>query len=131
MSKNNSTTTDTFYISVANREGENISYQSVSSGEWTRLDGEKALSHSFLMDSFRKIMGRTLTLIDASIHDKQQNKAMKDIVRNIFSDEMEFAAQFAFDQEKLDKMANASYEEADPADIKSVTIEEALGVDTE
>ena len=88
--------------------------------------GEKALSHLFLMDSFRKLMGRTLTLVDSSITDKQQNKAMKDILRGIFSDEMEFAAQLAFDQKKITVAASKAYEKNEMEG--TVEIEEVLGV---
>ena len=108
-----------------------VGYETVEISKHVAIEGEKALSHSFLMDSFRKIMGRTLTLIDSSVTDKQQNKAMKDIVRNIFSDEMEFAAEFAYDQEKFRKMADNHYKDVSDEEIEAsaVTIEEALGVE--
>lgn len=94
---------------------------------------EKALSHSFLMDSFRKVMGKTLTIIDASVIDKAQNKAIKDLLRGVFSDEMEFAAEMAFDQEVTTKLADESFEELSEEEkkevMKGVSIEEALGVE--
>lgn len=90
-------------------------------------EGERLLSHSFFMDSMRRLMGKTLTIIDASIVDRQHNKAVKDLVRNMFSDEMEHEGSWAYDQEVIAKMA----EESMPDDIsllETVTIEEALGV---
>lgn len=94
------------------------------------VKGEKALSHSFLMDTLRKVMGRTLTVIDSSITDKQQNKAMKDIIRGIISDELDFAAEMAFDQKVLQKMADDHFEGATDEEIvaSSVPLEEVLGV---
>lgn len=94
------------------------------------IKGEKALSHSFLMDTLRKVMGRTLTVIDASVHEKTQNKAIKDIIRTIFSDEIEFSSQMAFDQNILTEMANKHFEGVSDEDLDrhSVTTEEALGV---
>ena len=62
--------------------------------------GERLLTHASSTPS-RKVMGRTLTIIDASIKDRQHNKAVKDLIRGIFSDEMEFAADMCFDQQKL------------------------------
>lgn len=96
--------------------------------------GERALSHSFLMDTLRKVMGKTLTVVDASVHDKTQNKAIKDLLRGIFSDEMEFSAEMAFDQEIQQKLAEDSFgalsEEEQEQVLKSaVSIEEVLGVE--
>jgi len=116
-------------IVLVKREQDVISYEPVSIDEYNAYEGEKALSHSFVMDCFRKIMGRTLTIIDASVHEKQQNKAMKDLVRNIFSDEMEFVADMAYDQEIICKMANETADEIGIENMQSVSIEEALGVE--
>lgn len=95
------------------------------------VEGEKALSYSFIMDTMRKLMGRTLTIIDASVHDKIQNKAMKDLVRNIYSDEMNFSADMAYDQNVLKKQAEEYFENVsdEELDKSQVTIEEALGVE--
>ena len=89
-------------------------------------EGERFISYEFLLDTMRKLMGRTLTLLDASIVDKTQNKAVKDVVRNIFSDEMEFATDWAWDQKVVDAMIP---EDIDPAELGTATIEEALGVE--
>lgn len=90
--------------------------------------GERALTHGFVMDILRKVMGGTLTIIDASIHDEKQNKAIKDLIRRVISDEMEFAAEWAFDQKEFQKMVDEiSEEELDK--LESVSIEEALGIE--
>jgi hypothetical protein len=105
-------------------------YLNGSGESYGAVPGERLLTHSFLMDSFRKLMGRTLTIIDASVHEEIQNKAMKDLVRNVYSDEMEFASDWAFDQEILVKMGEENFEELSDEEMENsaVTIEEALGV---
>jgi len=111
---------------VVEKDGGFLSYSPVNILNHEVKYGEKALSHSFLMDSFRKIMGRTLTVIDASIVDKNQNKAIKDVIREIFSDEMQFASELAFDQEELSKVATESFDKGEMGE--GISIEEALGV---
>lgn len=92
--------------------------------------GEKLLTHGFLMDSFRKLMGRTLTLIDSSVTSEKQNKAMKDIVRGIFSGEMEFAADMCFDQKILTKQAEEAFDGLSDDEIPApISVEEVLGVE--
>lgn len=118
-------------IILVTNEKNCVAYESVDIENYNGTCGEKALTHSFLMDTLRKIMGRTLTMIDASIPEKQQNKAMKDIIRNIFSDEMEFSSNWAFDQNELEKQAEEYFEGVDDEELEkhSVSVEEALGVE--
>lgn len=98
-----------------------------SSSDYFMSEGERLLSHSFFMDSMRRLMGKTLTIVEASINDREQKKAVKDLVRNMFSDEMEHEGNWAYDQNILASLAEASMPE-DPKDWKSVSIEEVLGV---
>ena len=113
-------------VRAGREEDDYVFYKVEKIEDYKGVDGEKLLTHSFLMDTLRKVMGRTLTIIDASVSEKQQNKAMKDLVRQIFSDEMEFSAQWAFDQKKLDAMIP---EDVDPKELGTVSIEQALGVE--
>lgn len=48
----------------------------------------KEISYYHIENRFRLTAGKVLTLIDASIPDKQQNKAFKDLVKQIFSNEI-------------------------------------------
>jgi hypothetical protein len=124
-------------VVVVGKEKEFVSYQSMPLAEWVNahtmgsagtasgtvekfVASERLLTHGFLMDTMRKLMGKTLTIIDASVSGPQ-NKAMKDLVRGTFSDEMGFAAEWAFDQKNIEDL-----EDLDGAD--AVSIEEALGV---
>jgi len=112
-------------IATCHRTSEDFhSYELVKLKDWKGADGEHLLTHAFLMDTMRKLMGRALTIIDASISGTQ-NKAMKDLVRQAFSDEMSFAADWAFDQNKLMAMVP---DDIDPETLGTVTVEEALGV---
>lgn len=132
---------ETKIVVVANQfNSEGVSYQFVNINDYFcetgkcgavhAMSGEKALSHSFVLDTLRKIMGKTLTIIDSSIDDERKNKAMKDLVRNVISDEMQFSAGMAFDQEILTEMAEEHFDGMSDEEIEasSVTIEEALGV---
>lgn len=122
-------------------EGDFISYRKVDIDDYFcrgeacssggAAEGERALTHSFVMDVLRKVMGKTLTIIDASIQDKTQNKAIKDLLRQVISDEMEFTAEWGFDQEVFQKMVEESSKEMTEEEIKNsaVSIEEALGVE--
>ena len=113
-------------VVVVKKEEGFVSYQKVEASNYETNCGERFLSHGFLMDTLRKVMGRTLTIIDSSIVDKQQNKAMKDLIRGIFSDEMEFSAEWAFDQDKVQALIP---EDVEINEVDAVTIEEALGVE--
>lgn len=125
-------------------EGDFISYRKVDIDDYFcrggacssggAAAGERALTHSFVMDVLRKVMGKTLTIIDASIQDKTQNKAIKDLLRQVISDEMEFTAEWGFDQEVITELADKSFQamsEEEQTEVlkSSVSIEEALGVE--
>lgn len=99
-----------------------LAYETLPIEKWEPQFGERLITHAFLMDVLRKVMGRVLTVIDASVVG-QQNKAMKDIVREIISNEMEFAADMCFDQKQLQEQVSLNMKEIEP-----VTIEDALGV---
>lgn len=127
-------------VAVGKLNNEGVTYQTLNINDYFcetgkcgavhAISGEKALSHSFVLDTLRKVMGKTLTIIDSSIDDERKNKAMKDLVRSVISDEMQFSAEMAFDQEVLSEMAEEHFDGMSDEEIEkhSVTIEEALGV---
>ena len=98
-----------------------------SSEDYILSNGERLLSHSFVMDTMRKLMGRTLTILDASISDREQKKALKDLIRNIYSDEMDFSARWAFDQSVIEALIPDDLTETEIAG-SAISIEQALGV---
>ena len=95
-----------------------------SSEDYHLHDGEHLFSHGFITDSYRKIMGRTLTIIDASITDKQHNKAIKDLLRQVFNDELCFSSEWGFDQEVIQKGLNTETMDGSEA----LSVEDVLGV---
>lgn len=117
-------------VSVS-REDNFVGYKILPIDSFETGTDERFFTHGFLLDSFRKIMGKTLTIIDASIQDKQQNKAMKDLIRNVFSDEIGFASEMGYDQKLIDELVMESCEEMSDEEIEksAMTIEEVLGVE--
>lgn len=105
---------------------EYIGYQLVDSDVYEFMEGEHLFSHSFIKDSYRKIMGKTLTIIDASIVDKQHNKAVKDLLRQIFNEELCFSSDWGYDQEAIQKHLPNDIAEMDGSEALSV--EDVLGV---
>jgi hypothetical protein len=93
-----------------------------SSEDYQLSDGESLASFSLIKDTMRKLMGKTLTVIDASIMDKQQNKAVKDIIKSAFNEELCFASELCFDQEIIQKNLPEDYEPSagDALDIEDV-----------
>lgn len=91
-----------------------VSYEYKKIEKVEGVANEKALSMSYLLDSYRKLLGRVLTTIDASITGTQQNKAIKDIIKKAFSDETEFASNMVYDQDEICKIANDSFESLSP-----------------
>lgn len=93
-------------------------------GDYNVREGENLFSHSFIKDSYRKIMGRTLTIIDASLIDKQHNKAVKDLLRQVFNDEICFSSEWGYDQKKIQK--DLDIDSLDGTEFMSV--EDVLGI---
>jgi len=51
-----------------------------------KIDGkERAVRFERLKDDIKDLSGRVLTIVDASIADKTQNKAMKDLIKSQFA----------------------------------------------
>jgi hypothetical protein len=103
------------------------SYEIQDIKKYVAFEGERALTNSFVMHLLGKIMGKTLTIIDASVVDKQQNKSMKDLLRGVFSNAMDITSEFGFDQKIICKIANDSCPD-NLEGTEEVSIEEALGV---
>lgn len=92
------------------------------------IEGERLLSYAFLMNSFRKLLGSSLTVIDASIQDPRQNKAIKDLIRKAYSSEIAFVADFAFDQEILGEMAEEALKNGEMIDIEH-DVDKVIGLE--
>ena len=120
----------TIKIVTTKKVQDGTEYIELTGEQWLKTDtlffDEKLITHTFLLSSLSRLLGKTLTVIDASVVDKQQNKAMKDMLRNIFSNEMNLTADRCFDQEKTCELANECVKEG--TKIVPVSVEEVLGI---
>ncbi len=90
--------------------------------------GPKLADHAFILRVMGHLLGKVLTTVEATTSNEHQAKAIKDLMRGHFSEEMEFVGSMLFDQEEVNKMAEESMEGLSDEDIVSVEIEEVLGV---
>lgn len=71
-----------------------------------------------------------LTLIEASISDKEQRKAQKDMVKGMFSEEMERVTDMMYSRKKIDEwcqIANGQVEGLSDEDMpKPVDVEDII-----
>lgn len=108
-------------VSVSNK-GDYVSYSKEPVNEYDIVEGEKLFSFSFVKDSHRKLIGKMLTIVDSSIENDRQCKAMKDLVRTAFNEELCFASEMGFDQDIIQKKIEDIPEE----ELEAVDIEEVL-----
>jgi len=121
-------------IIVCEKQGNLVSYPVRDISKLEVEFGEKAIAFSLVMDLFRKIMGKTLTIIDSSIVEPKQNKAMKDLLRDVFDKQLTFVSGLAFNQDEICKMAEEAYKEnpngcGEEVNPEEVSIEQVLGVE--
>lgn len=130
MHLNNNTPKGIVYVS-----SESPAYKTY---RWTDFNGKdveqpyvSAADHSFVLNTLKGLTGRVLTLVEASCSDKEQRKAMKDIVKMIFSEEMNHVSSIMFSKKYNDDLcayaddyAAKHPEEFDPS--KLVDIEDII-----
>ncbi len=56
--------------------------KNISLEEFAKKMKEHTLSADAMSSQIRFLAGRILTIVDASVHEEKQNKAMKDLIRN-------------------------------------------------
>ena|SRR3990167_6819073 len=54
---------------------------------------EATMPLSGVCSQFNFLMGKVLTIIDASIADERQNKALKDLIKNSFREQMDWVTK--------------------------------------
>lgn len=80
---------------MKNRE-KSIDSSQVLSGEELAEKIEKGkLPLSSIMAQFNFLQGKVLTIIDASIQDERQNKALKDLIKNSFYEQMDWVTKLS------------------------------------
>ena len=92
------------------------------------IKGTKLADHAFVLRVMGHLLGKVLTTVEASTPNEKQAKAIKDLMRGHFSEEMEFVGSMLFDQNELDRVATESMKDIPDDEIVSVEIEEVLGV---
>jgi hypothetical protein len=84
-----------------------------------------AADHSFVLATLKGISGRMLTLVEASITDKEQRKALKDIVKIMFSEEMNHVEATMFSRKYIDELCTWAEENA-PEELEPVDVEDII-----
>lgn len=92
------------------------------------IEGTKLADHAFVLRIMGHLLGKVLTTIEASTANEKQAKAIKDLMRGHFSQEMEFVGGQMFDQQKLNETAEEAMAELPDDEIRAVEIDEVLGV---
>lgn len=84
--------------------------------------------YGFIKGNLTNLLGRILTIIDASISEKVQNKAVKDIIRGEFIDEYVHLSNSLCNQDEMDKLTkNFSDEEIEEMQKKAISLDEVAG----
>jgi len=81
--------------------------------------------YSFIQNELKHMLGKTLTLIDASIAGAMQNKAVKDTVKQMYIDEYCNLSNRMFNKKYWDKLKV----DIDNSPAEEVSIDEALDIE--
>jgi hypothetical protein len=100
---------------------------------WTELDTAVVIEqprvsyadHTFVLEVLKRISGQMLTLVEASISDKEQRKALKDVVKGFFSEEMNHVSELMYSKEYMEELCQYAEENA-PEDLEPVDVEEII-----
>lgn len=68
------------------------------------LEGQYLADFQFVKRVIGHLMGKVLTVVEATTPSDGQAKAIKDIMRGHFSDELSFVSEHMFDQNELNRM---------------------------
>lgn len=74
----------------------------------------KEVGYFRIEDSFRHLAGKILTIIDASISDKQQLKAIKDLIKKDFWIEIDKWQQYYWEGKQGHSVPNLEHQNRDP-----------------
>lgn len=95
--------------------------------EGSPFEGEKLATNAFIMRVMGHLLGKVLTTIEATTANEKQAKAIKDLMRGHFSEEMDFVGSILFDQKELDESATEAFDNGEI--MAPVAIDEVLGLD--
>lgn len=93
--------------------------KNISLEEFSKKIKENTLSAEAMSSQIRFLAGRILTIIDASVHEEKQNKAMKDLIRNEVASTLSHITTLATEgcelvvsDKEAEKIVESSLEEA-------------------
>ena len=98
-----------------------MSKETISVQGLGKLFLEKRFSGEWVCSQLRFLLGRVLTIVDSSIIDAKQNKAMKDLVKGEFVDKLGHVSDILSDGRDI-----VAPEGFDPS--QTVSEDEALGL---
>lgn len=89
--------------------------------------GTSAFTYGVVQDRLRQMLGKVLTVIDASYTNERQLKAVKDIIRKEFATEM--GELWEMSEPKYQEIIDASTEDLTEEELEesAISLEEALG----
>ena len=88
--------------------------------------GNSLASYSFIQKRLRNILGKTLTVLDVAITDKQQNKATKDIIKDMFATQYSEICELMIDMRGLQESMGPNL--SAQMNLMEVSQDEALGL---
>ena len=104
-------------------------YESKSiENDTTSIPGTKLADNAFVLRVMGHLLGNVLTTVEATTVNEKQAKAIKDLMRQHFSREMEFVSSMMYDQQELDTAAEEAMKDVPDEEVVTVTIDEVLGV---
>ena len=92
------------------------------------IPGTKLADHAYILRVMGHLLGSVLTTVEATTANEKQAKAIKDLMRQHFSREMEFVSSMMYDQQELDTAAEEAMKDVPDEEVVTVTIDEVLGV---
>lgn len=92
------------------------------------IEDTKLADHAFILRVMGHLLGKVLTTVEATTASEKQAKAIKDIIRGHFSEEIAFVSSMLYNQSELDKVAEEAVAELDDDDFTTVEVEQMLGV---
>jgi hypothetical protein len=120
MSKKSSYTTFVHVSSQKDSKEPSYTQEVLHIADYKMYDHEVNLaSYEYIYDKMQHLVGQVLTLIDASVSDRDQRKASKDIIRSYFAEKY---GEIARDLHNYDSMGDL-----DQSALEQVSLEDVIG----
>lgn len=90
-------------------------------------EGDKLVDYAFVQTKMNNLLGRVLTIIDASIHGEKSNKAVKDLIKGEFISDYAELSELLHDRAEMQE--TCTFDESDPEDVERLKKMEELSED--